>query len=100
VDVSMIAGDAATAVADVVATLPPGPLVVWHTVALYQADDATRADVDAAVEEATRHRDVTRIAVEPVAESPDPVVRIGPRFDEAPTVAYANAHGRWIRAVG
>ncbi|GIG54034.1 DUF2332 domain-containing protein [Demequina activiva] len=95
-EVRMVAGDAATALTEVVATLPPGPVVVWHTIALYQADAAVRADIDAAVDEATRHRDVTRVGLEPVAEHPAAAVRVGPSFDRGETVAIAHPHGRWI----
>ena len=95
-DVTMIAGDAATTLARVAAALPPGPLVVWHTIALYQADARAMADIDAAVEEAARHRDVTRVGFEPVADAPHAEVRVGPSFDTAETVAVAHAHGRWI----
>ena len=96
VEVSMVAGDAATALADVMAALPPGPLVVWHTIALYQADASARRDIDAAVEEAARHRDVTRVGFEPVADAAHPVVRVGASFEHAATVATAHPHGRWI----
>lgn len=97
-DVRMVAGDAATSLADVAAALPPGPLVVWHTIALYQADARARADIDAAVEQVSRHRDVTRVGLEPVAEHPAAAVRVGASFDHGETVAIAHPHGRWIDA--
>ncbi|MDN4480419.1 DUF2332 domain-containing protein [Demequina muriae] len=96
VGVRMVAGDAATVLADVERAMPPGPLAVWHTIALYQADEGARVDIDAAVEDAARRRDVTRVGFEPVEESLHPVVRVGPSFDHAETVAVAHSHARWI----
>ncbi|MFW2512543.1 DUF2332 domain-containing protein [Demequina sp. SO4-13] len=96
VPVRMVAGDAATVLADVERALPPGPLAVWHTVALYQADAGARADIDAAVEDAARRRDVTRVGCEPVDGSLHPEIHVGSSFDFGETVAIAHAHGRWI----
>ena len=98
VDLRLVAGDAATALADVLATLPPGPAVVWHTIALYQADARVQADIDAAVEEGARRRKITRIGFEPV-EDGAPQVRVGPAFARATVVARAHAHGRWLEPV-
>lgn len=96
VPVRMIAGDAATALADAVDALPPGPLVAWHTIALYQAPAEVQRDFDAALAGAARDRDVTRIGFEPEREAPHPVVRVSDASGPARRVAQAHAHGRWI----
>ncbi|WP_159448771.1 DUF2332 domain-containing protein [Demequina sp. NBRC 110053] len=97
VDVRMVAGDAASALADVLDALPPGPAVIWHTIALYQASATAQADIDAAVNHAARLRDVTRIGFEPVASGRDPEVRVGHAFGAAEVVATAHPHGRWLQ---
>ncbi|WP_084100027.1 DUF2332 domain-containing protein [Demequina sp. NBRC 110051] len=96
IDVAMIAGDAAQVLAEVEAGLPPGPLVIWHTVALYQAPPEVQERIDAAVVGIARHRRVLRLGMEPVRGLPDVQVRVGPSFDAARTVATAHAHGRWV----
>ncbi|WP_159450112.1 DUF2332 domain-containing protein [Demequina sp. NBRC 110056] len=98
VDVRMVAGDAATALADVVAALPPGAVVIWHTIALYQAPPPVLADIDAAVAAAARTREVVRIGFEPVTAGQDPEIRVGPVFADAPVVARAHPHGRWLQS--
>ncbi|WP_297083044.1 DUF2332 domain-containing protein [uncultured Demequina sp.] len=98
-DVRMLTADAASVLTDVIAALPPGPVVVWHTIALYQADAEARAYIDAAVEAAAGQRAVTRIGFEPVAGVDSPVVRVGPSFDHGRTVATAHPHGRWLQPV-
>lgn len=96
IPVTMVAGDAATRLADVERGLPPGPLLVWHTIALYQADAQALADIDAAVEDAAGRREVHRVGFEPIAGSVHPVVRVGPSFEHGDTVAAAHSHGSWI----
>lgn len=95
-EVAMVRGDAATILGEVEAGLPEGPLVIWHTVALYQAPAEARAAIDAAVASIARHRRVLRLGVEPVREMPDVQVRVGASFDRGTTVATAQAHGRWV----
>ncbi|WP_084128304.1 DUF2332 domain-containing protein [Demequina sp. NBRC 110055] len=96
VDVAMIAGDAARMLGEVEAGLPPGPMVIWHTVALYQAPPEVHERIDAAVAAISRHRRVLRLGMEPVRGLPDVQVRVGASFAQARTVATAHAHGRWV----
>ncbi|MDN4477901.1 DUF2332 domain-containing protein [Demequina sp. SYSU T00039] len=96
-EVRMIAGDAAEVLGPTLAGLPPGPTVVWHTVALYQAPAGVREAIDDAVEEAARTRPVVRIGMEPRGDGITEV-RVGPRYTTAETVALAHAHGAWYDA--
>ena len=96
--VSMVAGDAAAVLAPTLAALPPGPVVVWHTVALYQAPAAVREAIDDAVEEAAASRPLLRVGMEP-GESGLTTVRVGPRFSSARAVAVAHPHGAWYDGV-
>lgn len=97
--VRMVAGDAAAVLAPTLAALPPGPAVVWHTVALYQAPAAVREAIDDAVEVAARERPLVRVGMEPRGDGLTEI-RVGPRFAEAEPVATAHAHGAWYDAPG
>ena len=44
--VTVVAGDAAETLPRVVAALPPGPLLIWHTIALYQMPPAHHDALD------------------------------------------------------
>ncbi|GMA35859.1 hypothetical protein GCM10025876_20630 [Demequina litorisediminis] len=95
-DVAMIAGDAAALLAEVEAGLPAGPLVIWHTVALYQAPAEVHTELDVVIADLSRRRRVLRLGMEPVVGMPDTQVRVGPSFDRGRLAATAHAHGRWV----
>jgi hypothetical protein len=98
-DVSMIAGDATQTLAELDAQLPPGPVLVFHTVMAYQLDGAQRRALDDAIADLARDRLVARVALEPLGITKRPEVRVGLRLDEADVVARAHAHGRWLERV-
>ncbi len=95
-DVRMIAGDAAVTLLEADASLPPGPMLVFHTVMAYQLDDAQRAAIDAALADVARRRPVARVAMEPARGVGHQVIQVGLTLDDAPPRAIAHAHGRWI----
>jgi hypothetical protein len=95
-DVTMIGGDAAHTLAGLDAMLPPGPLVVFHSVMAYQLDAAQRVALDDAVSQLAATRPVARVAMEPLDLAKRPQIRVGLRLDTAQVVATAHAHGRWI----
>lgn len=94
--VTMIDGDAALTLRDLDATLAPGPMLIWHTVALYQFSNAQRRVLDDTIDDISRRRPVVRVGLEPHRDSGRQEVRVGPSFDLAATVAVADPHGRWI----
>ncbi|WP_062305638.1 DUF2332 domain-containing protein [Demequina subtropica] len=96
-DVRMVAGDAAVTLPQVAHALPSGPLVLWHSIALYQLEDARLDAIDDAVAAVARERPVTRVAFEP-APGGAADVRIGLRPREVEPIATAHAHGAWIDA--
>lgn len=93
--VTMIEGDAAQTLRELDATLAPGPMLLWHTVALYQFTGAQRRALDVAIEDISTRRSLVRVGLE-LNSGGRPELRVGPSFDHAPTVATADAHGRWI----
>jgi hypothetical protein len=95
-DVRMVAGDAAVTLREVEASLPPGPMVVFHTVMAYQLDGQQRGALDAAVAEVASRRPVARIAMEPVRGSGHQHIQVGLALDAAQVRARAHSHGRWI----
>lgn len=95
-DVTMIAGDATHTLPALAASLPPGPVLVFHTVMAYQLDTAQRALLDDAVAQLATARPVARVALEPLGITKRPEVRVGLRLDDAEVVARAHAHGRWL----
>ena len=95
-DVNMVAGDAAVTLREVEASLPPGPMVVFHTVMAYQLDQEQRRALDAAVAEVAERRPVARIAMEPVRGTGHQHIQVGLALDTAEVRASAHAHGRWI----
>jgi hypothetical protein len=95
-DITMVQGDAAQVLLDLDAMLPAGPMLVWHTIAVYQFSPVQRAALDAACEEIATRRHIARVGLEPTAGGPHPEVRVGLNFDTAPTVAVAHSHGNWL----
>ncbi|SEJ59580.1 DUF2332 domain-containing protein [Demequina mangrovi] len=96
-EVRMVAGDAAATLPRVAEELPDGPIVLWHSIALYQLDDDALDAFDAAVEEVAARRPLVRVAFEP-ALGGNADVRIGLRPRDVAPVATAHAHGAWIDA--
>jgi hypothetical protein len=94
--VTMIAGDALTELASVVEGLPPGPVVIQHTVALYQMDAEWHRALDDAVVGVAKTRPVARVAFEPRADSLFPVVTTALAATGAPAVAVGHHHGAWV----
>lgn len=94
--VDQVAGDAALTLLEVERTLPPGPMLVFHTVMAYQLDAAQRSGIDAALEQVAMRRPVQRVAMEPLSGAGHHVIQVGLLLDTAPIRATANAHGRWI----
>lgn len=95
-DVTLIAGDAADTLAALDQALPPGPVVVFHSVMAYQLSPAQREGLDDAVEHLASSRPVGRVAMEPLGISKTPELRVGLRLDTAHVVARAHPHGRWL----
>lgn len=95
-DVRMVAGDAAVTLREVEEGLPPGPMVVFHTVMAYQLDAEQRAALDAAVAEVAARRPVVRVSMEPVRGAGHQHIQVGLALDTAEVQASAHAHGRWI----
>ena len=95
-ELTMVAGDATRTLASLAASLPPGPILVFHTIMAYQLDEPQQVALDAAVAALASSRPVARIALEPVGITKRPEVRIGLRLADAEVVARAHAHGRWL----
>ncbi|WP_062383043.1 DUF2332 domain-containing protein [Demequina iriomotensis] len=96
--ISMVAGDAVETLPRVAAALPEGPLVVWHSIAVYQLTEAQQDALDDAVEAVASTRPTVRVAFEP-SDGGASDVRIGLRPRAATPVARAHHHGGWIAAV-
>jgi hypothetical protein len=94
--VTMIRGDATQTIAGLAAELPPGPVLVFHTVMAYQLDPQQQEALDEAVAVLAQDRPVARVALEPLGITKRPEVRVGLRLGEAEVVARAHAHGRWL----
>lgn len=95
VDVAMVAGDAIETLPRVAAALPPGPLVLWHSIAVYQLDGSQQDALDHAVAAVATERPTLRVAFEP-RPGGDADLRVGLRPREAAPVAAAHPHGAWI----
>lgn len=95
-DVRMVAGDAAVTLREVEASLPPGPMVVFHTVMAYQLDQEQRQALDAAVAEVAERRPVARVSMEPARGAGHQHIQMGLALGTAEVKASAHAHGRWI----
>jgi len=95
--VRMVAGDAVETLPAVASSLPPGPAVIWHAVAMYQLDDAQQDALDDAVAAVAAARPTVRVAYEPQPTG-GVDVRVALRPRDARPVAIAHAHGAWIDA--
>lgn len=102
--VTQIAGDAAEHLWHVHRELPPGPMLIWHTVMLYQLDQVTRSRLDDAIAAIAAQRPVARLGMESLPGTPWQEIRVGlpgvsARWDDMRPVAIAQSHGRWIDAL-
>jgi hypothetical protein len=95
-EVTMIAGDATRTLRELESILPPGPVLIFHTVMAYQLDADQQAALDEAVAALAAVRPVARVALEPLGITKRPEVRVGLRLADAEVVARAHAHGRWL----
>ncbi len=95
-DVTMVAGDATETLLTVERSLPPGPLLAWHTVAVYQFSPDRREALDVAFAEIATRREVARVGLEPRANQTGHWVSVGLTVETALIVAHAHSHGRWI----
>lgn len=95
-DITMVPGDAVTTLAELDAGLPEGPMLVWHTIALYQFSAEQRAALDDVITDIATRRPVARVGLEPTPDGPYPQVRVGLSFDRAAPVAVAHPHGSWL----
>jgi hypothetical protein len=95
-DVRMVAGDAAVTLREVEASLPRGPMVVFHTVMAYQLDTEQRRALDTAIADVSARRPVARVSMEPVRGAGHQHIQVGLALDTAEVRASAHAHGRWI----
>ena len=84
----------------VVEALPPGPVVIQHTVALYQMNAAWHRKLDRVIVDLARTRSVSRVAFEPHAGSLFPVITTELELTDAPAVAVGHHHGAWVDRVG
>lgn len=94
--VTMIAGDASQTLSELDATLPDGPMLVWHTISTYQFSGVQRRALDEAIADIATRRPLARVGLEPDPGTSTQRIRVGASFDEAADVALADAHGRWI----
>ena len=95
-DVRMVAGDAALTLLEVEAGLPPGPMLVFHTVMAYQLEATQLHAIEAALAEVAARRPVARVAMEPVRGAGYQHIQVGLTLGSADVRASAHAHGRWI----
>ncbi|WP_291382045.1 DUF2332 domain-containing protein [Demequina sp.] len=95
-DVRMVAGDAAVSLLETEANLPPGPMLVFHTVMAYQLAATQRDAIDASLAEVATRRPVARVAMEPVRGAGYLYLYTGLSYATAQVRAGAHAHGRWI----
>jgi len=94
--VAMVAGDALETLPDVVRALPDGPVLLFHTIALYQLPAEAQARLDDLIVELATSRPLARISFEPRPGSVSPLVHAGVRPYESPALASGHHHGAWI----
>ncbi|WP_062524287.1 DUF2332 domain-containing protein [Demequina rhizosphaerae] len=95
VDITMVAGDAALTLPQVASALPTGPIVLWHSIALYQLPDEALDAIDEAVARVAAERPLVRVAFEPQPGG-GADIRVALRPREAAPVATAHTHGAWL----
>ncbi|WP_062462416.1 DUF2332 domain-containing protein [Demequina soli] len=96
-DIAMVEGDAAATLPRVAAGLPEGPIVLWHSIALYQLPDDALEAIDDAVAAVAAERPLVRVAFEPQPGGWSDL-RVGLRPRSAPPVVRGHQHGAWIDA--
>ena len=95
--VTMVAGDAIATLGEVVAGLPAGePVLIFHTIALYQLDAGAQGAIDDIVAGLARERPLARVSFEPRPGSVSPLIHVGARPYENPAVASGHHHGAWL----
>jgi hypothetical protein len=95
--VTMVAGDALETLPDVVADLPEGePVLLFHTIALYQLPTEAQARLDDIVDALAKTRPLARVSFEPRPGSVSPLIHTGARPYDKPTVASGHHHGAWL----
>jgi hypothetical protein len=63
-DIRMVAGNALETLPGVLAQVPPGPLVIFHSACLYYWDAEAKAALDALLTEAGKSREIWRVGSE------------------------------------
>lgn len=95
--VTMVAGDALETLPDVVDGLPRGePVLLFHTIALYQLPQEAQERLDDVVASLAASRPLARVSFEPRRGAPSPLVHVGVRPYAGPAVASGHAHGAWL----
>lgn len=95
-DVVMVGGDASVTLPEVAAGLPPGPIVLWHTIATYQLSEDQHDALDAAVAAIARSRTIVRVAFEPRRNATHPGIAVSLTPRNADPIAIGHSHGAWI----
>ena len=94
--VTMVAGDALETLPHVVRDLPSGPVLLFHTIALYQLPESLRLELDDIVAALAAERPLARVSFEPRPGSAFPLIHMGARPYDAPALASGHHHGAWI----
>lgn len=95
--VTMVAGDALGTLPGVVRALPTGePVLIFHTIALYQLPQDAQDRLDSIVVDLAHERPLARISFEPRPGSVSPLVHVGARPYANPPVAQGHHHGAWL----
>jgi hypothetical protein len=95
--VDMVAGDALETLSGVVRSLPAGePVLIFHTIALYQLSQERQDVLDNLVADLARERPLARVSFEPRPGAASPLIHMGARPYENPALASGHHHGAWI----
>ncbi|MDN4473982.1 DUF2332 domain-containing protein [Demequina zhanjiangensis] len=94
--VALMEGDAIDLLPQLDRLLPPGPVVVMHTVMAYQLTPEQQVALDAACLVLSRKRPTARVSMEPAGAPTHTAIRTGLTRSTAQVRAKAHAHGRWI----
>ncbi|WNM24350.1 DUF2332 domain-containing protein [Demequina capsici] len=94
--VNLVKGDAVALVPQLDRLLPPGPIVLMHTVMAYQLAPEQQVALDAACLALSRTRQVARVSMEPAHAPTHTAIRTGLTRTTATNRATAHSHGRWI----